>query len=103
MRLVCFFISLSLFLAACRDQSTPTQFPIPATPSPTQITQPKSTQTMAASPTVAPVISCEDWQSRDVVPVASQTARALYQRGQENGNNPGAFSKIGDGEISADW
>ncbi|MGZ9235459.1 MAG: hypothetical protein ACXW4E_08040 [Anaerolineales bacterium] len=29
--------------------------------------------------------------------------RELYQRGQANGNNPRAFSKIGDGEISAAW
>lgn len=33
----------------------------------------------------------------------SQTAREIYQRGQASGNNPRAFSKIGDGEISADW
>jgi hypothetical protein len=29
--------------------------------------------------------------------------RALYERGQVRGNNPRAFSKIGDGEISTDW
>lgn len=29
--------------------------------------------------------------------------RAIYQRGQAAGNNPSAFSKIGDGEISAEW
>jgi hypothetical protein len=33
----------------------------------------------------------------------SNSARELYQRGQDAGNNPRAFSKIGDGEISADW
>jgi hypothetical protein len=27
----------------------------------------------------------------------------VYQRGQLNGNNPRAFSKIGDGEISTAW
>src|SRR5262249_9021560 len=31
------------------------------------------------------------------------TVRELYQSGQTNGNNPHAFSKIGDGEISAEW
>lgn len=29
--------------------------------------------------------------------------RAVYQRGQAAGNNPRAFSKIGDGEISTAW
>jgi hypothetical protein len=28
---------------------------------------------------------------------------ALYARGQSSGNNPHAFSKIGDGEISTEW
>lgn len=29
--------------------------------------------------------------------------RDLYQQGQAKGNQPRAFSKIGDGEISAEW
>ena len=29
--------------------------------------------------------------------------RELYQRGQADGNNPRAFSKVGDGEIAAEW
>jgi hypothetical protein len=29
--------------------------------------------------------------------------RAVYQRGQVNGKDPRAFSKVGDGEISAEW
>jgi hypothetical protein len=31
-----------------------------------------------------------------VIPVVSQTAREIYQRGLEMGNNPRAFSKVGD-------
>jgi hypothetical protein len=37
------------------------------------------------------------------MPVVSETARGVYQRGQTSGNDPRAFSKIGDGEISAEW
>jgi len=33
----------------------------------------------------------------------SDTARELYRRGQESGNDSRAFSRIGDGEISAAW
>jgi hypothetical protein len=33
----------------------------------------------------------------------SDTARELYRRGQTDGNDPGAFAKIGDGEIAAEW
>jgi hypothetical protein len=45
----------------------------------------------------------ETWKSWDVVPSLSQTALAIYRRGLSMGNNPHAFSKIGDGEISAAW
>jgi hypothetical protein len=38
-----------------------------------------------------------------VIPVVSTAARELYQRGQVSGNSSGSFSKIGDGEISAEW
>jgi hypothetical protein len=34
--------------------------------------------------------------SNGVIPTVSQTARAIYQRGLQMGNNPRAFSKIGD-------
>ena len=38
-----------------------------------------------------------------MIPVVSSQARDLYQRGQAGGNNPRAFSKVGDGEISTEW
>ena len=38
-----------------------------------------------------------------VVPTVSERTRVLYQQGQSTGNNPRAFSRIGDGEISAAW
>jgi hypothetical protein len=58
---------------------------------------------VTARPTLLSGNSCEDWQSWPVIPVLSPLVRELYQRGQASGNNPGAFSKIGDGEISAEW
>jgi hypothetical protein len=33
----------------------------------------------------------------------SNTARELYQRGQKQGSDSHSFSKIGDGEIAAEW
>jgi hypothetical protein len=38
-----------------------------------------------------------------VIPKVSDAARESYRRGQTSGNNPRAFSKIGDGEISTEW
>jgi hypothetical protein len=45
----------------------------------------------------------EGWMSWDVVPTLSQNALSIYQKGLALGNNPRAFSKVGDGEISAAW
>ncbi len=45
----------------------------------------------------------EAWQSWDVLPTLTPPALAIYQRGLEMSNNPHAFSKVGDGEISAAW
>jgi hypothetical protein len=52
---------------------------------------------------VPPLEPCQQWQAWPVVPVPGKTARTLYQRGLADGNNPRAFSKIGDGEIAAEW
>lgn len=36
------------------------------------------------------------WQELPVIPVVTDTAREIYQRGLEMGNNPNAFAKVGD-------
>jgi hypothetical protein len=54
-------------------------------------------------PTPEQAISCEGWQSSPIVPAVSTSMRELYRKGQLNGNHAHAFSKIGDGEISAEW
>lgn len=94
-----------LLLIACEGQATVTQNPIQPTASPVRIstTKPSVTPTLTASPMAPPGISCEDWGSLPVVPTVSETAREVYQRGQAVGNNSGAFSKVGDGEISTAW
>lgn len=38
----------------------------------------------------------EDWQTLPVIPEVSDTAREIYRRGVETGNDPNAFSKVGD-------
>ena len=92
---------LALVITACRAQATQAPIePSPAvTPTSQTVTIPVSTQVaITAQP-----ISCDDWQSMPVVPVASEAARLIYERGLASGNNPRAFSKIGDGEIAAAW
>jgi hypothetical protein len=38
----------------------------------------------------------ENWQIAPVIPEISAAAREIYQRGLEQGNDPAAFSKVGD-------
>jgi hypothetical protein len=60
----------------------------PALPPPGATPAPGQPPAPAAPPAFEP------WNP--VIPTVSQTARDIYQRGQARGNNPRAFSKIGD-------
>lgn len=98
-----FFVFLFIILVACSARATATQIALqaPASPKPTNL--PVVGLTATLTPPTPPMVSCEEWVKWPVVPAVSETVRALYQRGQSSGNNPRAFSKIGDGEISAEW
>jgi hypothetical protein len=90
-------------LAALRDTRTPTPFqPQPAeaqpeeTPLPTPLPTPTSTATIIPpSPTPAP----KAWYDYPVIPEVGDRARKLYAYGLTLGNNPIAFSVIGDCEA----
>jgi len=60
----------------------------PATSAPTTILPSTSTPDSRPAP--------EQWQDWPVIPTLSAGAKALYQAGLDAGNNPHAFSKIGD-------
>jgi hypothetical protein len=95
-------ILLVLVLAACNDSVT--SAPItetynvsptaePALP-PTAIIAP----TLASNPTAVPNnhLPPEQWQKWPVIPTATVRAIEIYKAGLAMGNNPHAFSKIGD-------
>ena len=99
--------SVALFLlwllAACSQEGAIEDVPtatLPVTPSATATTAP-ATDTPVITPSATPLpeglpLSSEDWKSWPVVPVVTQPARQIYLRGQELGNNPHAFSVLGD-------
>lgn len=65
-------------------------------------------QTMSTLPDVPSQVEAmprdpKNWQVWPVVPSLTETTRQIYLNGLEMGNNPYAFSKIGDGEISTAW
>jgi hypothetical protein len=62
----------------------------------TPSTVPSATVTLTTTPTPDTRLAPEQWQEWPVLPVLSARARALYQAGLQQGNNPRAFSKIGD-------
>lgn len=72
--------------------STKTITPI-ATTEKTKISE---NQTILYTPTSDIRLLPEDWKSWPVVPVLSETARNIYQKGLQMGNDQAAFSKVGD-------
>jgi hypothetical protein len=104
-----FALGLVIFLlAACDTQAAPTKTSSTAQSTNTSVAslrthQPLILQTNTNAPIIPQAVACKEWQSWPVIPVVSETARELYQRGLANGNNPRAFSKIGDGEIATEW
>src|SRR5688572_23464681 len=87
----------AFLLVSCGGRETVTQSSVPPTATPTITILPVITPTIKATPVVSHSLGCEEWQSWPIIPVVSQTARDLYQRGQASGNNSHAFSKVGDG------
>ncbi|HEY9087618.1 MAG TPA: SGNH/GDSL hydrolase family protein [Anaerolineaceae bacterium] len=75
---------------------------ITSTPDPEKTAAPTLPTT---GPTATKDISrtAANWQNWPVVPEFTQGAKEIYQRGQEAGRNPRAFSKIGSCESSATW
>jgi len=65
------------------------------------VTEPSGMDQEAIAP--RPTLRPEDWKQLPVVPRISQTVIEIYQRGQELGNDPRAFSKVGDCESVTEW
>ena len=65
-----------------------------------------ATQTMIVEGSAAPEVTLtptedtrltpDDWQDWPVIPEVTETAREIYRKGIAMGNNPRAFSKVGD-------
>jgi hypothetical protein len=86
----------------------PPTVPDPGSPTPLFVTStPRAQiQTTSPSPTAAPVESVrlppEDWKLWPVIPQVPLSARELYQQGLTLGNDPHAFSILGDCQSLAE-
>ena len=83
---------------------------LPPDPSATQPLEPTATNTIQPEndtikriapyePHTGEQTAYQNWQQWPVLPVVSQRAREIYQRGLANGNDPSRFSKIGDCQV----
>ena len=59
--------------------------------------------TAIATETVKPTLAPDAWKELPVMPVIGPNVVKIYQRGLELGNNPQAFSKIGDCGSTPAW
>lgn len=101
------FLTMIALLAACAlpTGEATTDIDLDATATETderiesETAAPEATATQAIetpSPTPDTRLKAEDWQKWPVVPEVSDTAREIYAKGMQLGNDPHAFSKIGD-------
>lgn len=102
----------TLILSACQPTSaapltdtpvsaSPTALNTQALPSPTAVLTPTAepTATTAPSPTPDVRLNPDDWMNWPIVPEFSARTREIYQQGLAMGNNPQAFSKVGDCQM----
>lgn len=90
--------------AAESESETKPILATPSKPTPTKTineTPSSGTSTPTNAPRLQP--SGDDWKSLPVIPEMSSTALDVYRLGLEMGNNPAAFSKIGDCESVTSW
>jgi len=75
-----------------------------ATMTPTAVEDtPTASSTATLTSTPRPAYDPESWQELPVVPELSPNARRILENGLAAGNNPNAFSKVGDCESQTTW
>jgi len=90
-------------------QATKTLPPIPVSPTPIPSATKTVVKTQKPSPTLVPTSTSEPtpgpdaWRLQPVIPIISDSVVQIYQRGLQLGNNPRAFSKIGDCGTTPTW
>jgi hypothetical protein len=83
---------VSASVASSPSSTSPPPTPTVPTATPTAVPTAPPTGTPTTTPTLAP----DAWQSMPVVPAAGENARRIYRDGLGFGNDPHAFSILGD-------
>lgn len=108
MKKIHFIVILSLFLSSCGGAATPPRVTEAITVIPTaELTLPTPSTIFSTLPpnptaTLDTRLPPEDWQEWPVIPAVTGRAIEIYRAGLALGNNPHAYSKIGDSETVTD-
>jgi hypothetical protein len=110
MKLLVILVIQLVLVVSCSGNSNPHPVTLPLTETPTVKLDKLPTVTFSpthrADQTTTPDIRRppDNWQVWPVIPqVDNDRIKAIFQHGQELGNNPQAYSKIGDCEAATNW
>jgi hypothetical protein len=81
--------------------STPT--PVIAAEASAEILETPTEEAAAAAAAPRPTLAPDEWKTLPVVPTVSDAMREVYRRGLAMGNDPNAFSKVGDCQTNTDF
>ncbi len=94
-------LSLIVLLAACTSAPETSQIQTEVTTE-TEInitetaTEEMATPTEITAVTPHPTLAANEWKTLPIIPTVSDAMKEVYKRGLEMGNDPNAFSKVGD-------
>jgi hypothetical protein len=88
--------------------ATPTIVPSPelnASQTPTSVVEKSQTLSPSSTPTSTPIptLGPDEWKELPIIPKPSDRIIEIYRHGLEMGNNPYAFSKVGDCGSTPAW
>jgi hypothetical protein len=74
-----------------------------STPEHVSISVATANPVIVSTSTPHPTLAVDEWENLPVVPTVSDTAREIYRNGLKLGNDPNAFSKVGDCQTSTNF
>lgn len=84
-------------------ESSPTTFQVEIVVETPLTTKEPTLEIATDTPQKAPTYSPDTWQNMPIVPEVGDRVLAIYRKGLELGNNPRAFSKVGDCGSTPAW
>lgn len=105
------FFTVLFLLAACSGGAARTAVvsepkavtKIASKSSPMETQTPSNRTSTPITATPRPTLAADEWKKLPIVPTVSDTVIEIYRQGLKAGNDPNAFSKVGDCQTSTDF